>query len=90
VADGSATCPRCGGELLVRSDDGATVVGERLQVYQRQTQPLVEYYRRRPTFRVANGNQPPDVVASELRKAIEQARASAPSRPSAEDAAGLR
>jgi adenylate kinase len=92
-ADGTVKCPRCGGELLVRSDDGAEIVRERLQVYERQTRPLVEYYSRRPTFRVVNGNQAPDVVAVDLRKAIAAARSAAgethaPS--SAEGAAGLR
>lgn len=87
VADGTATCPRCGGELAVRSDDGEAVVRERLQVYAQQTRPLVEYYRTRPTFRKVNGNQPPDVVAVELRRAIEEARARIPSTRPGEGAA---
>jgi len=87
VADGTATCPRCGGELAVRSDDSEAVVRERLQVYAQQTRPLVEYYRTRPTFRKVNGNQPPDVVAVELRRAIEEARARIPSAHPGEGAA---
>jgi adenylate kinase len=93
-ADGSTECARCGGELLTRSDDSAEVVRERLQVYARETRPLVEYYRSRPTYREVNGNQPPEVVAAALRKAIEEARAadggSVSTRSSAEGAAGLR
>ena len=91
VADGTATCPRCGGELLVRSDDGVEVVRERLQVYERQTRPLVEYYRPRPTFRVVNGNQAQDAVSSTLRQAVAEARAAASPKPphGAEGAAGL-
>jgi adenylate kinase len=76
IADGSATCSRCGGELVSRSDDNEAVVRERLQVYQRQTQPLVDYYKARPTFRVVNGNQPQEAVAQDLRAAIQAARAS--------------
>lgn len=76
-ADGAGRCTRCGGELGSRSDDDARVVRERLQVYERQTQPLVQYYQSRPTFRVVNGNQPPDVVAAELRRSIEEARSGA-------------
>ena len=34
--------------------------GSALQVYQRETRPLVEFYRARPTFRTIDGNQPPD------------------------------
>ena len=76
IADGSANCSRCGGELISRSDDSEAVVRERLQVYVRQTQPLVDYYKARPTFRVVNGNQPQDAVALDLRSAIEAARQS--------------
>lgn len=82
IADGSSNCSRCGGELISRSDDGEGVVRERLQVYQRQTQPLVDYYKSRPTFRVVNGNQPQEAVAADLRTAIEAA-ARASGQPSA-------
>jgi adenylate kinase len=70
VGDGRAACPRCGGELSIRSDDAADVVRERLSVYERQTKPLIDFYRTRPTFRRVNGNQPPDLVAAERRSAI--------------------
>jgi adenylate kinase len=90
VADGTANCPRCGGELLVRSDDGVEVVRERLQVYERQTRPLVEYYKSRPTFRVVNGNQAQNPVAVEFRRAVDEARAASGAKPprGAEGAAG--
>jgi adenylate kinase len=81
ASGGSGTCTRCGGELVTRSDDSADVVRERLQVYERQTKPLVEYYRARPSFRVVNGNQPPDAVAAELRRSIDATRSSAANAP---------
>jgi adenylate kinase len=56
-----------------RSDDSDPVVLERLKVYHRQTEPLVEYYRDRPTFRQVNGAQPPDFVAAELARAVDAA-----------------
>ena len=37
-------CERCGSELVRRADDDAGTVKRRLEVYTRQTQPLVEYY----------------------------------------------
>jgi adenylate kinase len=66
-------CRRCGGPLVQRSDDNDAVVIERLKVYHRQSEPLVEYYRTRPTFRSINGAQPPDCVAADLAAAIEAA-----------------
>lgn len=70
----AAACQRCGGRLVQRTDDNDAVVRERLKVYHRQTQPLVEYYHERPTFRSVNGWQPPERVASDLIVAIESAR----------------
>ena len=60
------------GELV---DDDETVVLERLKVYHRQSEPLVEYYRVRPTFRSIDGTQPPDRVAADIAAAIESAGA---------------
>ena len=68
-AVGSA-CAKCGGRLVPRTDDNHTVVLERLKVYHRQSEPLVEYYRVRPTFRSIDGAQPPDRVAADLAAAI--------------------
>jgi len=70
-----AACPTCGGTLEQRSDDTEEVVRERLRVYERNTRPLVEYYRSRPTFQPVDGNQPPDAVATGIRHAVETAQA---------------
>jgi adenylate kinase len=69
---GSA-CGKCGGALIVREDDEADVVRERLKVYERQTKPLVEYYAERPSFRAIDGNQPPDVVTAAVDAALDAA-----------------
>ena len=47
------------------------VVRERLKVYHRQSEPLIEYYRSRPTFRSIDGTQSPDRVAADMAAAIE-------------------
>ena len=64
-------CHHCGGRLVQRSDDNDAIVRERLKVYQRQSEPLVEFYRERPTFRSINGAQAPDRVAADLTAAVE-------------------
>jgi adenylate kinase len=71
--DSWTTCQRCGGTLEQRADDSKQVVLERLKVYHRTTEPLVDYYRRRPTFRTVNGAQPADRVARELDATIDDA-----------------
>jgi adenylate kinase len=66
-------CRRCGGRLVQRTDDSAGVVRERLKVHHANTKPLVDFYRRRSTFRTIDGAQPPDDVAADLTAAIEAA-----------------
>jgi adenylate kinase len=68
-------CAKCGGRLVQRTDDNKAVVLERLKVYHRQTEPLVEFYRVRPTFRSIDGAQAPDRVAADLAAAIAAAAA---------------
>ena len=68
--NGSIGCRHCGGRLKQRSDDSEAVVLERLRVYRRDTQPLVDYYRSKPTFRAIDGAQSPDRVAADLAAAI--------------------
>ena len=65
-----AACEKCGGRLVQRTDDNQAVVLERLKVYHRASEPLVEYYRVRPTFRSIDGAQAPDKVAADLVAAI--------------------
>jgi len=37
-------CPSCGGSLYKRKDDDREVIKERLEVYEKQTKPLIDYY----------------------------------------------
>ena len=70
-------CGNCGGALIHRTDDGEGIVGERLKVYHRETEPIVEFYSGRPTFRRIDGNQPPDAVTAAMDRAICEASAPA-------------
>jgi len=67
---GMNVCARCGGPLVVRRDDSPDVVRERLRVYARDTHPLVEFYRRRPSFRSVDGDQAQDAVAADIAAAV--------------------
>jgi adenylate kinase len=69
--DAASRCAQCGGRLKQRADDNEAVVLERLKVYHQNTEPLVHYYRTRPTFRSVDGAQAPDAVAADLVAAIE-------------------
>src|SRR5687768_2415256 len=67
------TCERCGGQMITRADDSDEHVRQhRLEVYARESKPLLDYYRGRSTFRSINGAQAPDLVAKELATKIDQ------------------
>lgn len=48
-------CDQCGGETYQRADDREETIAQRLKVYQEQTVPLVDYYRRRSLLREIDG-----------------------------------
>ena len=52
---GVSTCSRDGAQLYQRPDDKEDVVAKRLEVYQTQTQPLVEHYSKLGMLRVVAG-----------------------------------
>jgi adenylate kinase len=64
-------CDVDGGRLIVRPDDNEAVVAERLKAYERQTLPLVVYYRAKGQVVEINGEQPVDKVTAEALRAIE-------------------
>lgn len=41
----NARCPECGGDLIKRKDDEIEVITERLDVYEKETKPLIDYYK---------------------------------------------
>jgi adenylate kinase len=67
---GLTACGSCGGSLLQRTDDEDRVVQERLRVYARESQPIVEFYRRRQTFRSVDGDQSLESVAADISAAV--------------------
>ena len=54
-----------------RSHSLGNVRQHRLEVYERESKPLLDYYRGRPTFRSINGAQTPERVAAELAANID-------------------
>jgi len=72
-AAAAGRCGRCGGGLLQRADDGAGVVRERLQVFARDTRPLIEFYRSRSRHREVNGAATPDEVFAEMARVAAEA-----------------
>ncbi len=61
-------CDLCGGKLITRDDDQEEVVMERLNVYHKETEPLIGYYRDLGLLKVVDANQTPEKVYQEVLK----------------------
>jgi adenylate kinase len=67
-------CDGCGGQLYQRSDDEEATVRRRLGVYERDTRPLVDYYRRKGLLEEISGEGPVDQVFEAVVRTTERAR----------------
>jgi adenylate kinase len=66
----NAVCPVCDGEMYRRDDDNPNTVRNRLDVYEKSTAPLIDYYRGTGLLVEVNGDQDPDVVFADLQKIV--------------------
>ena len=64
-------CDRCGGTLTTRADDNETTVRNRLEVYHKQTAPVMDHYRRGGTFQTVDGMEKMDVVFDALCRIVQ-------------------
>ena len=67
-------CDRCGGELYQRDDDSESTVRHRLEVYARQTAPLLDYYRGRGVLSSVKGDGDMKTIGAAIRKAVTEPR----------------
>lgn len=64
------TCAKCRGDVIQRADDTPETVRKRLDVYTRQTAPLIAYYKEKKLLRTVNGDQSIDAVARDVEQAL--------------------
>ncbi|MDD1776666.1 MAG: nucleoside monophosphate kinase [Candidatus Helarchaeota archaeon] len=68
-------CDKCGGELYQRKDDKPEVIRERFEVYQKQTAPLLDYYKGKITFadiECNDVNVPPEIMVNKILDELEK------------------
>lgn len=63
-------CDVCGGPLIQRDDDNAETVANRIEVYEEQTMPLIEYYEKAGNIAHIDGATGLDSVFSDIVKAL--------------------
>lgn len=69
--DRDGVCDRCGGDLVRRPDDDEATIRRRLEVYERDTRPLVDYYRARGLLTEVLAEGTVDEVFEALTGAVE-------------------
>ena len=63
-------CDLCGGELFHREDDKPETVKNRIEVYEVQTRPLIEYYKQAGTLVPLDGIKDIDVLFAEIEELL--------------------
>ncbi len=71
----AGVCDKCKGPLYQRTDDTENVVQERLSVYHKQTEPVIDYYAKKDGFLYqVDSNQNKDTVFQDLINTVEKIR----------------
>ena len=66
------TCDVCGGEVVQREDDTEEAITRRLELYARQTAPLLDFYRKAHLLATVNGTGSADMVTRRVVRAIDR------------------
>ena len=67
-------CDVCGGDVMHREDDTPDAINNRLDLYEQQTEPLIEFYDQSGRLTVVDGVATPDEVFARLTDAVDKAR----------------
>ena len=67
-------CDKCGGQLYTRPDDSIESITNRLDVYKKQTEPLINYYRKKKLLRDIDSSKSPEDTLAQIRKALGKPR----------------
>jgi len=67
-------CDKCGGQLYQRSDDKPEVIKDRIAVYEKQTEPVLKYYKEKKTpfieFKCDSLDMPPELAVENILKQL--------------------
>lgn len=69
-------CDKCGGQLYQRPDDTPETIKQRIQIYEQQTQPILQYYKEKGTpiiqSKCENVNTPPEAIIKEILEKLKK------------------
>jgi adenylate kinase len=66
-------CDKCGGELYQRDDDREETIRKRLEVYEAQTAPLIDYYQGKGILKRVNGEGDINKIFEEVCRILDEA-----------------
>lgn len=64
-------CDKCGAELIIRDDEQPEAVKERLKIYHKETEPVLEYYKQKGIYYKIDGMPPIAEVSKQLRAILD-------------------
>lgn len=67
-------CDVCGGDVIQRADDTEEAITRRLDLYERETSPLMAWFNERDLLVEVDGQGDPDVVSERLAKVVDRQR----------------
>jgi adenylate kinase len=69
-------CDKCGGPLYQRPDDTPEVIKKRIEVYEQQTRPILQYYKEKGVpfteVKCEKLETPPEVMVEEILKGLKK------------------
>ncbi len=65
-------CDACGGELYQREDDKEAAIKNRLNVYMKQTQPVLDYYKKKGVLIDIDGEEEIEEVTADIKSALDR------------------
>jgi len=69
-------CDKCGGPLYQRPDDTPEVIKKRIEVYEQQTQPILQYYKEKNIpfirFKTESLEMPPEMAVEKILKGLKK------------------
>lgn len=66
-------CDVCGGKVIQRKDDQLDTIMNRLEVYKKETQPLIQYYQKKGVLKTINADQDKTVIEKQVTQSYKDA-----------------
>jgi adenylate kinase len=64
-------CDKCGGEIIQRKDDNPETIKNRLEVYRKETRPLIDFYRAENILRDIKITSAPDIMVNKILEELD-------------------